>query len=103
MAPTREERVKHDKGKCAEFAKCIVRRQYDRKADPCAIHKEFSNVRRLFKFCTIREVSAPPRTYASNDALHFRQGVKPPPCASRIKGGVQQAHFFTNAIMGGGC
>ena len=68
-----------------------------------AIHKEFSNVRRLFKFCTIREVSAPPRTYASNDALHFRQGVKPPPCASRIKGGVQQAHFFTNAIMGGGC
>ena len=65
-----------------------------------AICKDSSNSKSTYNCFARREAPESPRVDASTDTWHVSQGVNPPPHASRVKGGVQQAHVLKNEIRG---
>ena len=66
-----------------------------------AIRKESANVRRLSNCCVRREASEPQWVDASTDSWLVSQGVTPP-CARRVKVGVQKAHVSYKHEQGEG-
>ena len=100
--PPRGEEVQSYKGECAKVAKCLVCGGDNCKADPSGHPQRVRRSQAPVQLLRKEGGVSTPTGGRLNRSLASQPGRDPPPCASGVEGGVQQAHVFNESEQGGG-